>query len=77
MQLYSALINYVFSNCKILKKSLYVNRQKKITGKYANNILHVNMQQNDTERKLKVCTVYSKVSSAGFRTLSNNISGNF
>ena len=29
------------------------------------------------ERKLKVSTVFSEVSSAGFRTLSNNTSGNF
>ena len=35
------------------------------------------MQQNDMQRKLKVCTIFSEVSSAGFRTLSNNTSGHF
>ena len=51
---------------------------KKITGIYANDNLHVNMQKkNDMQKNLNICTVFSKVSSAGSRTLSNNTSGHF
>ena len=39
--------------------------------------LHLNMQLNDMPRKLKVFTVFSEVSSAGFWTLSDNTSEHF
>ena len=57
-----SLINYVFSNCKNLKK--------KFTRKYAKTTI--------CQKLSKVCIVFfSEVSFLGFRTHSNDTSGHF